>query len=112
MPKAAPGSTPARCWTRDTSRAMALHPLPILERWDCHNCGDCCRGNIIRLDEDDLARIKAQRWEDDPKYRGVRVIVRHGLIDKTYTLAQQVDGACIFLTAEGRCRVHEIHGYE
>jgi lysine-N-methylase len=89
-----------------------LRILPIIEQWDCHNCGNCCRGNIIRLDADDLARVKAQRWEDHPDYRGVRVIASHGLVNKTYTLAQQSDGACIFLTPEGRCRIHEIHGYD
>lgn len=89
-----------------------LRTLPIIEHWDCHNCGDCCRGNIIRLDADDLARLKEQRWREHPDYRGRRVIVSYGLIDKTYALAQQPDGACVFLTAEGRCRIHEVHGYD
>ena len=89
-----------------------LRPLPIVEHWDCHNCGDCCRNNIIRLDADDLARLKEQRWDEHPDFCGVRVIVSHGLVDETYALAQQADGACVFLTAEGRCRIHELHGYD
>jgi lysine-N-methylase len=92
--------------------AMPLRTLPILEQWDCHNCGVCCYGNIIRLDDDDLARIKAQRWEDDPDYRGVRTVVSHGLVNKTYTLVQRPDGGCVFLTPQGRCRIHEVHGYD
>lgn len=89
-----------------------LRLLPIIEHWDCHNCGDCCRNNIIRLDDDDLARLKAQRWDEHPDFRGRRVIKSHGLLDKTYTLAQQPGGACVFLSAEGRCRIHELHGYD
>jgi lysine-N-methylase len=91
---------------------MALRTLPIIEHWDCHNCGICCYGNIIRLDDDDRARLKAQRWEDDPDYRGKRTIARHGLLKKSYTLVQRRDGGCIFLTAQGRCRIHEVHGYD
>ncbi len=89
-----------------------LRLLPIVEHWDCHNCGDCCRNNIIRLDEEDLARLAAQRWDQQPEFRGKRVVVSHGLANKTHTLAQQPDGACIFLNAAGRCRVHELHGYD
>jgi lysine-N-methylase len=100
-----------RTWA-EAHATLVLRTLPIIEHWDCHNCGDCCRGNIIRLDADDLARLKEQRWEEHPDYRGRRVIVSYGLIDKTYALAQQPDGACIFLTPEGRCRIHEVHGYD
>lgn len=89
-----------------------LRPLPIVEHWDCHNCGDCCQNNIVRLDADDLARLKEQRWDEQPDFRGVRVIAGNGLVGRTYTLAQQADGACVFLTAEGRCRIHELHGFD
>ncbi len=91
---------------------MALRTLPIIEHWDCHNCGICCYGNIIRLDEDDLSRLKAQRWDEHPEYRGKRTIAGHGLFKKTYTLVQRPDGGCLFLTPQGRCRIHEVHGYE
>jgi lysine-N-methylase len=89
-----------------------LRPLPIIEHWDCHNCGDCCRNNIVRLDAEDLARLKEQRWSEHPDFRGVRVIAGLGILGRTYTLAQQGNGACVFLTAEGRCRIHELHGYD
>jgi lysine-N-methylase len=89
-----------------------LRTLPIIEHWDCHNCGICCYGNIIRLDDDDLARLKAQRWDEHPEYRGKRTIARHGLFKKTYTLVQRPDGGCVFLTPQGRCRIHEVHGYD
>ena len=37
-------------------------------------------------------------------------MVKHGFFRPTYRLAKQADGACVFLTAAGRCRVHELHG--
>ena len=89
-----------------------LQPLPIVERWDCHQCGLCCRQTAIPLDANDLVRIRSQRWEEQPDFRGVQTIVKHGMIRPIYRLAKQADGACVFLTAEGRCRVHELHGSE
>jgi lysine-N-methylase len=88
----------------------SLRTLPILERWDCNQCGICCRQTVIPLDEADRAKIEAQRWSDQPEYQNVRTIESHGLFQKSYTLAKQPDGSCIFLTREGRCRVHELHG--
>ena len=75
---------------------MTLRTLPILEQWDCHNCGDFFVGNIIRLDADDLARLREQRWDEHPEYRGVRTIASHGVLHKTHTLVQRPDGGCIF----------------
>ena len=89
-----------------------LQPLPIVERWDCHQCGLCCRRTAIPLDAEDLARIRAQRWDEQADFRGVRTVVKHGVIRPTYRLAKQADGACVFLTTAGRCRVHELHGPE
>ena len=91
---------------------LPIRTLPILEHWDCQQCGECCRGPIVRLDDDDLARLREQHWEEQPEFRGVRTVVAQGLLFKTHTLAQRPDGSCVFLTAEGRCRIHELHGSE
>jgi lysine-N-methylase len=90
--------------------SLPIRTLPIIEKWDCHNCGICCRGTIINLRDDDLARIRSQHWEEHPEYRGVKVVTRHGLFPPHYRLAKRPDGSCVFLTPEGRCRVHELHG--
>ncbi len=90
----------------------SLQVLPILERWDCNQCGICCRQTVITLDAVDRAKIEAQRWNRRREYENVRVIESHGFFRKLYTLAKQADGSCIFLSSEGRCRIHELHGAE
>jgi lysine-N-methylase len=92
--------------------ALTIRTLPILEHGDCQQCGQCCRGSVVRLDEDDLARLREQHWEEQPEFRDVQTVASQGLFNKTYTLVQKRDGSCVFLTAEGRCRIHELHGSE
>ncbi len=89
---------------------LPIRTLPIVERWDCHACGNCCRGPIIRLSDDELKRIREQRWHEHPEYRGVRILRRDGLLRRRYRLAHRRDGTCVFLTADGRCRIHSDHG--
>lgn len=89
---------------------LPLRTLTIAERWDCHACGDCCRGAIVRLDDDDLERLREQGWEKHPDYRGVRIIDRHGWFKRYYQLAHRSDGNCVFLTSDNRCRIHQEYG--
>ena len=74
-------------------------------------CGQCCRGSLIRLDEEDRAKLAEQGWEQHPDFAWTRVVVREGW-GNSYRLAQRPDGSCVFLTSEGRCRVHEEYGLE
>jgi lysine-N-methylase len=92
--------------------SLPIRPLPILEQYDCHGCGDCCYGTIIHLTDEDYDRIRKQQWERHPDYRGVKIFVREGLFGKHYQLAKRDDGACIFLTAQRRCRIHGDFGSE
>jgi len=92
--------------------SLPIRTLPIVEQWDCCGCGICCRATIIRLSDQDVERIRGQRWEEDPDYRGMKILVRQGLFRRRYRLAQRPDGNCIFYTAERRCRIHELHGLE
>jgi len=91
---------------------LPIRTLPILEHWDCQQCGQCCRGSIVRLDDDDLARLREQHWEEHPEFKGVRTVASHGLLFKLHSLAKRPDGSCVFLTPQGRCRIHELHGEE
>ena len=50
-------------------------PLPVIERWDCHQCGACCRGSLVPLSADELARLKSQKWEERPEYKDTPVVV-------------------------------------
>lgn len=91
--------------------------LPVIrvtgnERWDCQACGVCCRGPVIRLSQADFRKIEDQHWNQDPEFSGKRVLVREANSESGYRLARQSDGACVFLTGDGRCRIHEKFGSE
>ena len=89
---------------------LPIRLLPIAEAWDCHGCGRCCRGTIIRLNEGDQARLRDQHWEQHPDFCGQKIIVRHRLRQPQYSLAKRKDGRCIFLEADGLCRIHREFG--
>ena len=91
---------------------LPLRPLPISENWDCHGCGICCRGAVVVLNERDLERIGRQGWDQDPDFRGKAILVRVGLFDKRYRLAQRNDGTCVFQDDDRLCRIHKRFGYE
>ncbi len=91
--------------------SLPLRTLPMLENWDCHGCGICCRGALVVLNDKDLEQIRA-RWGEDPDFRGKKILVRLGLFDKRYRLAQRNDGRCIFQDADKLCRIHKRFGYD
>ena len=91
--------------------------LPVIrtaseERWDCQSCGVCCRGSLILLNDADLQKIRDQQCEEDPEFAGKKLLVRDARAGSGQRLNQQADGSCVFLTAAGRCRVHEKFGAE
>jgi lysine-N-methylase len=68
---------------------------------------------MVRLNADDLKRLKEQRWDEHPEYRGIRVVRRSFfLLRGARVLAHKADGSCVFLTPVGRCRIHELFGPE
>ena len=91
---------------------LPLQPLPMIERWDCHQCGVCCRGSLIPLSPEEVERIRAQKWEAREDLRGTPVVVRESPLGSSYRLAQRPDGSCIFLMADGLCRIHKEHGHD
>ncbi len=91
---------------------LPIKPLPVIERWDCHQCGACCRGSIVPLSTDELARIRSQKWEDRPEFQGSPVVVRESWLSSTFRLAHRSDGSCVFLLPDGMCRLHKELGYE
>lgn len=93
------------------TKPLPIQTLPIVEQWDCHSCGNCCRGSIVPLDQADLARLKGQKWDEHPDYRGTAVVARDGWWGGQ-RLAQRDDGSCVFLTPEGLCRIHAEFGFE
>ena len=91
---------------------LPIHPLPIIERWDCHQCGICCRGSIVPLSEEDLARLTSQKWLEREEYKHTPVVVRENWLGHQHRLAQRSDGSCVFLTDEGLCRIHQEFGFD
>ncbi len=91
---------------------LPIKTLPILEQWDCHGCGICCRGAAVLLNDADLKRLREQHWEKHPDFRGKRTVVKAGLFDHRYRLAHRRDGTCIFQDPDKLCRIHREFGYD
>ena len=91
--------------------------LPIIvldnhEKWDCHMCGMCCRGSLVPLSKADVERLRNQKWEEEPDYRNVRIMVRQRGKQNSFRLAHRPDGSCVFLGEDGLCRIHAKLGLE
>lgn len=87
-------------------------PVVVLqneEKWDCHQCGFCCRGSVIPLSRFDAEQLQKQSWDEQPEYRG-RILVRDRGAESGYRLAHQPDGSCVFLNAKGLCDIHTKFG--
>jgi len=91
---------------------LPVRLLPIAEHWDCHGCGICCRHVIIPLSSEEYQRICGQGWDKDAELAGRRLFVKMSLWKAQYRLAHRPDGFCVFLSSEGRCRIHEKFGPE
>ena len=90
-----------------------LHPLPMVQNWDCHVCGDCCREYHVGISEEERQRIAAQGWEKEPEFQGLALFRRYGPPWRRATaLSHHKDGTCIFLTEDKRCRIHARFGPE
>ena len=82
--------------------------LPILQNWNCHNCGGCCRQHQIEITEAERQRIIDQKWTTADGVSPDQAIVRMGA--GRYRLGHQPDGACVFLNENGLCRIHAKFG--
>lgn len=91
--------------------SLPIVTLPGEERWDCHQCGVCCRGSIVPLCEEDLRKLREQQWEEHADYRGTKVTEALGWGGKQQ-LAKRADGSCVFLMDDGLCRIHKEFGFD
>lgn len=86
--------------------------LPTLQNWSCHNCSGCCRQHGIFITDEEKARIESQNWTAadgvDPDLP--IVVPAKGQAGRRWRLAQQADGACVFLNEQGLCRIHAKFG--
>ena len=92
--------------------AWPVRHLPVLQNWDCHGCGECCREYEVHVTEAERQRILAQGWENDPAIGGVPLFVRTGpWWRRRWRLnTRPGDDACVFLNEQGRCRIHAKFG--
>jgi lysine-N-methylase len=82
---------------------------PTGQNWSCHGCTDCCRGHLlVSVTAEEKERIERQGWSAADGVDPAKMIVAHGL--GGHRLGHQPDGACVFLEASGRCRIHAKFG--
>jgi lysine-N-methylase len=89
---------------------LPIHPLPILERWSCHQCGVCCRGSIVPLSNEDMARLIEQGWHARPEFQHVQTTVPYPGGGRQ--LGKRADGSCVFLQDDGLCLIHKELGFD
>lgn len=82
---------------------MQVRSLPVLQNWDCHSCGDCCRSYAVPVTAEERRRIEGQGWEALPEFKGVPYFVKRG---GEFYLNHRADGGCVFLGADNLCRIH------
>jgi lysine-N-methylase len=93
--------------------AFPIQHLPVVQNWDCHVCGTCCKEYQVTITEGEKLRIEAQGWDRDKDLGGHEPFKRVGPFwARRYQLNHQPDGSCVFLSDKGRCRIHERFGYE
>jgi lysine-N-methylase len=93
--------------------SVPIHPLPVLQNWDCKACGRCCHDYQVPLTDEERRRIESQGWHKEPEFAGRPLFARLGpWWSPRYRLAQREGGACVFLSEQGRCRIHERFGSE
>ncbi len=87
--------------------------LPVLQNWDCHNCGGCCKQHLIEITDAERDRIVTQGWtaadgipEGQPIFEKM-----NGFFGRPqWRLAHRADGGCVFLDERGLCRIHAKFG--
>lgn len=86
--------------------------LPVLQNWDCHNCGGCCRQHQIEITAAERQRILDQNWTAADGVPAENAIVSMGGMfgPPRYRLGHQSDGGCVFLNEQGLCRIHAKFG--
>jgi lysine-N-methylase len=92
---------------------LPVRHLTVLQNWDCHACENCCREYPVAVTDDERCRIEAQHWEKEAGFQGVPLFqTRGGMWHHHYELNRREDGRCVFLSEQGRCRIHEKFGAE
>src|SRR5437870_11286653 len=89
---------------------MPVRHLPLVQNWDCHACGQCCKEYTVHVTAEERAKIDEQGWAKLPEFEGVPLVVRDGRWGSRYRLNHRADGSCVFLGEDGYCRIHARFG--
>jgi lysine-N-methylase len=89
---------------------IPIQNLPLLQNWDCHGCGDCCRQLEAVITDEEKHRLEKLDLAGDAAIAPGPWFVRRGWWPKQWALRRRSDGSCVFLTSANRCRLHERFG--
>ncbi|MFM7113279.1 MAG: YkgJ family cysteine cluster protein [Planctomycetota bacterium] len=91
---------------------QGLRPLPVLQKWDCHTCGTCCKEYLVTLSDSEKQIIENQKWDIATELAGHQPFRQSGWpwSRKTH-LNHRPDGSCVFLDEGGLCLIQKKHGY-
>ncbi|GBD35514.1 hypothetical protein HRbin36_00626 [bacterium HR36] len=93
--------------------ARPIRHLPVIQRWDCHQCGNCCTDYWVPVTPEERRRIEAQGWSQLPEFQGIPLFVPYGpWWRRKWRLNQRHGDRCIFLDENGLCRIHAKFGPE
>src|SRR5216684_393608 len=93
--------------------SFPIRHLTVLQNWDCHVCGSCCKEYPVTISDEERQRIESQHWEQQPEYAdAVLFKVKGRWGNRQCELNRRDDGSCVFLSDQGRCRIHERFGPE
>lgn len=91
--------------------SMPVRHLPVVQNWDCQGCTECCRQYLVTVTEEEKQKIEKQGWAQLPEFTGINLFENQGSRRRPrYRLGHRADGACVFLGANNRCRIHEKFG--
>ncbi len=87
-----------------------LRNLPVMQNWDCHSCGDCCRRMEGVITDEEKQRIEALDLANDPEVAPQPWFAPVNRGPKKWRLAHRLGGGCVFLTSGNHCRLQERFG--
>src|SRR3954454_9450325 len=89
-----------------------IRNLTVVQNWDCHTCGDCCRRLEAVITDEEKRRIEALDLADDAEVAPGPWFAPASSGPRKWRLRHRPDGVCVFLTSENRCRIQERFGAE
>ncbi len=90
--------------------SVPIRNLPLMQNWDCHTCGDCCRRLEGVITDKEKRRIEGLDLANDPEVAPGPWFVPVDRSTKKWRLSHRPDGGCVFLTAANHCRLQERFG--